>query len=124
MAHWADDDRDPDGRMAYYVGVGSVLWVAWVVSTLIGALVGGVVPEAIPFDFVVPLVFLVLLVPVLTTRSALAAAGGGGVAAVVAGELGAGPLSIIVGAVVGIGLGCVVDATTGGGRRVSEAAEQ
>ncbi|HSH23026.1 MAG TPA: AzlC family ABC transporter permease [Acidimicrobiales bacterium] len=124
VARWSDEGGDPEGRLAYYVGVGSLLWVAWVASTLVGALVGGAVPEEIPFDFVVPLVFLVLLVPVLTTRPALAAAGGGGVAAVVAAELGAGPLSIIVGAMAGIALGCVVDAAAGGDRRLSETAKR
>ena len=95
------------------MGAASLLWVAWQASTVVGVLIGGAVPEEVPLDFAVPLVFLVLLVPLLTTRPAVAAAVVGGVAAVVAAEIGAGHLSVIVGAVSGIAAGAVVDVLVG-----------
>lgn len=89
------------------------LWAAWQVSTIVGLFVGEAVPDRVQLDFAVPLVFLVLLVPVLADRLAISAAVVGGVAAVAAAEAGAGPLSIILGSVLGIAAGAVVDARAG-----------
>jgi predicted branched-subunit amino acid permease len=96
-------------RLDFYLGAGLSLWLVWQVSTIIGVLVGRAVPEGVHLDFAVPLVFLVLLVPTMTTRPAVVAAAFGGGAAVVAGELGAGPLSIIIGSLVGIVAGALSD---------------
>src|SRR5215207_9972556 len=95
VVHWADDDR-PERRLPYYLGAGALLWAGWVAATIAGAAVGGAVPDSVPLDFAVPLVFLVLLVPTLVDRPAVVAASAGGVAAVLAAEVGAGPLSTIV----------------------------
>ena len=109
VTRWAGDDG-AEGRLSFYMGAGVLLWVSWVAATVIGALVGGAVPDDVPLDFAVPLVFLVLLVPVLVDRPAVVAAIVGGAAAVIAAEAGAGPLSTIVGAAAGIGAGALVDA--------------
>jgi predicted branched-subunit amino acid permease len=77
---------------------------------LTGALVSDAVPESLPLDFAIPLVFLVLLVPTLVSRPAVVAAAVGGLAAVVASELGADELSILVGALAGIAAGAVTEA--------------
>ena len=79
-------------------------------STIVGALIGSAVPPDVPLDFAVPLVFLVLLVPTLTSVPAVVAAAAGGGAAVAAAELGAGALYIVVGAVVGIVAGALAEA--------------
>ncbi|MFZ4518292.1 MAG: AzlC family ABC transporter permease [Microthrixaceae bacterium] len=119
IRRWAGERavHDPPGRprerVAFYLGAGLTLWVTWQVSTVVGALVGRAVPDDVPLTFAVPLVFLVLLVPTLTNRPAWVAAGAGGVAAVLAAGLGAGPLSVMVGAVVGIAAGFVVDRDEG-----------
>jgi predicted branched-subunit amino acid permease len=99
-------------RTSYYFGAALLLWAIWQLATVAGALLGTALPPSVPLDFAVPLVFLVLLVPTMTTRPAIAAATSGGLAAVGAGELGAGPLSVVVGAVVGIAAGTVVDMRT------------
>jgi predicted branched-subunit amino acid permease len=91
------------------MGAGVALWVVWEAATLAGALAGSAVPADVPLDFAVPLVFLVLLVPTLVTRPAVVAAAAGGGAAVVAGELGAGALSIVFGAVAGIAAGAIAE---------------
>ncbi len=109
VSRWARDDR-PEGRLSYFLGAGLLLWAAWQLSTVAGVLVGGSVPDDIPLDFAVPLVFLVLLVPILDNRPAIVAAVAGGVAAVAAAELGAAQLSTIVGAITGIAAGAAVDA--------------
>lgn len=120
LARWTRGRDDPEGRLAYYVGAGAVLWAAWLASTVAGVLVGAAVPDEVPLDFAVPLVFLVLLIPLLTTGPAMAAAAAGGASAVTAGELGAGPMSIITGATAGIIAGSIVDVVVVRPRRRSE----
>ena len=105
----ASSDTGGGRRFAYFLGAGLLLWAVWQASTIVGVLVGAAVPADVPLDFAVPLVFLVLLVPTLTSRPALVAAAVGGAAAVSAAEAGAGPLYVIVGALSGI--------AAGGGRR-------
>jgi predicted branched-subunit amino acid permease len=109
VPRWAADDR-AEGRLAFYMGAAVLLWVGWVAATIGGVVLGAAVPESVPLDFAVPLVFLVLLVPVLVDRPSVVAAVTGGAVAVIAAEAGAGPLSMIVGAVAGIAAGTVVDA--------------
>ena len=108
ITRWSED-TDRERRLPYFLGAGLLLWSAWQVSTVVGVLVGSAVPADVPLDFAVPLVFLVLLVPTLTSRPALVAAAVGGAAAVAAAEAGAGPLYIIVGALSGIAAGAVAD---------------
>lgn len=112
VTHWAGEQR-AEGRLAFYLGAGVLLWAGWVAATIAGVLLGSAVPDSVPLDFAVPLVFLVLLIPLLVDRPAVAAAVAGGVVAVVAAEAGAGPLSTIVGAGAGITAGAVVDARRG-----------
>ena len=108
ITRWSTD-TDRERRLPYFLGAGLLLWSAWQVSTVVGVLVGSAVPADVPLDFAVPLVFLVLLVPTLTSRPALVAAAVGGGAAVAAAEAGAGPLYIIVGALSGIAAGAFAD---------------
>lgn len=99
----------PDRRVPYYLGAALLLWGSWQASTIVGVLVGAALPDDVPLEFAVPLVFLVLLVPVLTTKPAVVAAGAGGFGAVAAAELGAGHLSVIVGAATGIAAGALAE---------------
>jgi predicted branched-subunit amino acid permease len=108
VARWSSGG-DARARLPFYLGGALLLWVAWVACTAVGALVGAAVPEEVPLAFAVPLVFLVLLVPALTTRPAVAAATAGGLTAVLAAELGAGHLSIMIGASAGIVAGTAVE---------------
>jgi predicted branched-subunit amino acid permease len=110
ILRWENQDTDPRSRVSYYFGAGGLLWVSWQLSTLAGALGGSVIPDDVPLDFAVPLVFLVLLIPAIVSKPAAVAALAGGAAAVVSGELGAGALSILAGAVVGIAAGALAEA--------------
>lgn len=110
VARWAADEGRTGDRLPFYLGAGAVLSTTWVSFTIGGALVGPALPEDIPLDFAIPLVFLVLLIPILVDRPSVAAAVAGGAAAVAAAEAGAGPVSTIVGAAAGIAAGTVVDA--------------
>ena len=92
---------DDGAETSYYLGAGLTLWSAWQVATWTGVVVGAAIPDDVPLEFAIPLVFLVLLIPTLTTRPAVAAAVVGGLSAVAAGHFGAGPLSVLIGAIVG-----------------------
>jgi predicted branched-subunit amino acid permease len=115
ITRWDAETTDPPGRFSYFAGAGLALWVSWQLSTLAGALAGNVLPDDVPLDFAVPLVFLVLLMPTLTTRPAVIAAIAGGTAAVLADQLGVGSLSILAGALAGITAGAAADARWGSG---------
>ena len=100
---------DRSRRVPYYLGAAVLLWVNWQICTIVGVLIGSAVPEDIPLDFAVPLVFLVLLIPTISTRPAAVAALVGGLGAVLAAEAGAGHLSVIVGALSGITAGTLAE---------------
>ena len=110
ITRWNIHHSDRAGRFSYYMGAAVTLWIVWQFSTIAGALVGAAIPADVPLDFAVPLVFLVLLVPTLTSVPAVVAAAAGGGAAVAAAELGAGALYIVVGAAVGIAAGALAEA--------------
>ncbi len=112
ITRWPEQD-EARRRIPFMIGAGLFLWVIWLASTLAGAVAGAAVPDRIPLDFAVPLVFLVLLVPAITSRPAMVAAAVGGTAAVVAAEIGAGGLSIVAGAVCGIAAGAVAEMVGG-----------
>lgn len=112
ITRWADPDDPvsaPDARIPFMIGAGMLLWTAWQAMTLVGAAIGRAVPESLPLGFAVPLVFLVLLVPQVTSRPAAAAALGGGIGAVLAAEWGAGHASLVVGAFIGIAGGALAE---------------
>ena len=102
VTRWQEGRDEPKGPAWFFIGGGLLLWSAWVVSTLAGALLGETLPAELPLDFAVPLVFLVLLIPAINSRPAAVAAVVGGAATVVAYETGTGSLAIVCGAVAGI----------------------
>lgn len=99
-----------DRRVPYYIGAALTLWANWQICTILGVLIGTAVPESLPLDFAVPLVFLVLLVPTITTTPAAVAALIGGGTAVLSAEAGAGHLAVLFGALAGIAAGALTEA--------------
>lgn len=95
--------RFRDGDVAirwYFLGVAAPMWLAYQVGTVLGVVVGARLPAALGVDFVVPLMFLAILVPMVSDAASALAAVTGGVVAV----LGAGvplELGLVVGTVVG-----------------------
>ena len=108
VSRW-DGNDDRGERFAYYLAVSLTLGISWLLSTVIGVVVGARVPDDVPLEFAVPLVFLVLLVPVLERWPSLVAASVGGVGAVVAAQLGASQLAVVVGGLLGIVAGTVAE---------------
>ena len=111
ITRWTEEGEagDPARRAPFYFGAALTLWLSWQASTIAGVLVGSAVPDELPLDFAVPLVFLVLLVPAITSRPAAVAAAAGGLGAVVGAELGADELAVLVGALTGILAGALAE---------------
>lgn len=112
ISRWSN--RGARATAEFAIGGGLLLGGAWIACTAIGALVGNALPTELPLDFAVPLVFLVLLVPALTSRPAVVAASVGGVLAVASAEMGAGHIAIMIGALGGIAAGTAADLRWGG----------
>jgi 4-azaleucine resistance transporter AzlC len=91
-------------RFGYYLGASLSLWLPWQLATVVGALLGDTLPDALPLDFAVPLMFLALLVPAVRDRPTVVAALTSGTFATVAYEL---PWNVgmLLAAFVGIGAG-------------------
>ena len=61
----SDDMR---ANASYFLGSGALLWVIWQFATLAGILAGQVIPASWQLEFVVPLCFIAVLVPLLRDR--------------------------------------------------------
>ena len=65
---------DPAGKHWYFLGAGLTLWTTWQVSTAIGIFIGAQLPQEWPLDFVLPLIFIALVVPALKDKASVVAA--------------------------------------------------
>ena len=61
-------------KFAYYMGVVTPICPVWYLATWAGAALGTAVPSGLPIDFVVPITFLALIVPMLRTLAHVVAA--------------------------------------------------
>jgi 4-azaleucine resistance transporter AzlC len=101
--------RDPELRRGwYYLGVALPPWIVWVAAAAVGVFVGAQVPAAWSLEFTIPLSFLALLVPALTSRGNVAAAAVGGGVAVLAYGL-PNNLGLLLGALAGIAAGTLLE---------------
>jgi predicted branched-subunit amino acid permease len=84
------------------------LWTCWQLSTALGIFLGAAVPGSWGLEFTLPLTFIALVVPNLTSRSTMAAALTAGLAAVLAYSL---PykLGLIAAALIGVLAGLALD---------------
>ena len=64
----------------YYFGASVIMWMTWQIGTVMGAVLGKVIPASWSLDFAVPLCFMAILVPNLRSRPSLAAGLTAGVA--------------------------------------------
>ena len=74
----------PPSTMAHWIlfGSGFGLWAGWQLSTLVGVVVGAQLPSGLGLDFALPLTFIAIVVPMLSSRALVAAALAAGAAAV------------------------------------------
>jgi predicted branched-subunit amino acid permease len=98
---------DPDHRRRYYLGAGLSFASAWWFGTIVGLFAGSSIPDGAQIGLAIPLMFLALLVPNITTVPALAAALTGAAVTIATAGLPAG-LNILIGALAGIAAGSAV----------------
>jgi len=92
----------------FLLGAGCSLWSTWQASTAVGIFLGAAIPDSWSLDFALPLTFIAMVVPVLKNRPAILAALCAGAVALVAHSLPYG-LGLIVAALVGIGVGTLLE---------------
>lgn len=99
---------DDAAKRRYYLQLGLTLLVAWTTMTAIGVVVGAHLPSTLPFEVIVPLTFLALLVPALVDRPSIGAAVAGGAVATAAHGLPLG-LGLLAGILAGVLTGVALD---------------
>ena len=108
VIRYAKEDDSFD-RRDYFLSMGVVVWLQWSLMTALGAVLGTQLPPALHLDFAVPLSFLALLVPLVTTRPALVAAVTGAALAILLAPL---PYSLgmVIATLLGVAAGTVTEA--------------
>lgn len=76
------EERDNRHLHWFYLGLATAIWVCWQAATVAGIVLGRLVPADWSLDFIVPLTFIAMVVPLLSDRAMLIAALAGGSAAV------------------------------------------
>ena len=66
--HRFRNSGDLRANASYFLGAGTLLWVTWGLSTVVGVLLGSVIPASWQLEFVVPLCFIAILAPLLRDR--------------------------------------------------------
>jgi predicted branched-subunit amino acid permease len=105
----SDDLR---ANASYFLGTGALLWGTWQIATIAGIVAGQVIPASWQLEFVVPLCFLAVLMPLLRDRVSIVVFA---VATVAVVTLDAMPLrlSMICSGLLGIGAGMLGDKVMG-----------
>lgn len=96
--------------VGFFVGAGSSLFFIWNLSTLLGALLSRLVPDpaALGIDFIFPLAFLALLIPLLRSWPALLVAVSAGLLALFAAQVINSGLAVLLAGVAGPLLGALI----------------
>jgi 4-azaleucine resistance transporter AzlC len=122
LARFPAGDTTPHKEW-YYLGAGSIMWVVWQITLVIGVFVGVQVPASWSLDFAIPLIFIALVAPALQTRAQLIAAIAAATASVFTASM---PLKtgLMIAALLGVVAGMLAERRpdSGGKRRTQEAA--
>jgi len=102
------------GSMAYLLGAGISLYVVWAASTMGGVLFGSLLPdpEKLGLEFIFPLSFLALLLPLLRSRVAVVVAIVAAGTALAVGPYADGGVTFLIAAVTAAALGAALDRNT------------
>lgn len=102
--------RSPDLARAHWflLGSGLALYIGWQLSTAVGIVLGAQIPESWSLDFILPLMFLAMLIPSLTDRPSWAAGLTGAVFSVILHEMPYG-LGLVVAAAMAVAVGVVLE---------------
>jgi 4-azaleucine resistance transporter AzlC len=112
------NDSDERYRHWFLFGAGALLWCVWQFSTMVGIIVGAQVPPEWGLDFVLPLTFIAIVVPMLKNRAYVTAAVIAAVGGVLAYAL---PykLGYVVASVVAIAVGFAMEQAMAGKKKLT-----
>lgn len=99
---------DEHTKIAYFLGAGTAVWLAWQAAVLAGVAIGAGVPAGWRLEFAAPLAFIAMSVPLLRERAMVAAALAAGVTAIAAHALPL-KLSVLAAAAAGIATGLLFE---------------
>lgn len=71
---YQDETKPLDHKHWFLLGTGVSLWSCWFLSTILGVLMGNVIPPTLPLEFSLPLVFLSMVVPAIKDKPLLGSA--------------------------------------------------
>lgn len=81
-------NKPPSPNMHFHMlGTGLLLWVAWQISTAVGIGLGALIPASLNLGFAIPLTFMAITVPLITSIPPLVALLTGGLVAVMGQDL-------------------------------------
>ncbi len=101
--------QEPAGKVWYYLGCCSAIWITWQVGTLTGIVLGTRIPAGWHLEFSIVLTFLGIVAPSIRDRAVAAAACAAGITAMLAWPL---PLrlGLLLAVAAGIGAGMLAEA--------------
>ncbi len=94
-------------RHWFLFGISIATWVCWQIATLLGIFLGSLIPQDWSLDFIIPLTFIAIVVPLLSNRAMLLAGFAGGVASVLL--VLPLKLNLIAAAMIGISVGLLAE---------------
>ena len=101
------DHMDGRGGHAFFFGASLSVYLVYCLSTLAGVLLGSVLPdpESIGIDFIFPLMFVALVVPLLRSRKLVIVAGVAGLLALGLGTFTGGGTTVLITTILAASLG-------------------
>ncbi len=73
-AYEAHPEWDLSRKLGYFLGVATPIMPCWLGFTVVGALLGGSIPDSMALDFAIPITFIAIVTPMLRTGAHRAAA--------------------------------------------------
>jgi predicted branched-subunit amino acid permease len=107
LARYAEHADEP-GKLEYFLGSATLIWVAWQLAVAIGIGVGTGLPASWRLEFAAPLAFIAMSMPLLRDRTMVAAALAAGITVILAQGL---PLrlGVVAAALTGIAAGVLLE---------------
>ena len=99
----------------YLLGAGISLWAAWNLATAAGLLLDGVInfPDDAGLDFIFPLSFVALTIPLIRHRRHIAAAGASAIVTIVMAQFAGSGLSVLAATLAAVGIAIVREPSRG-----------
>ena len=99
---------EPSNQFLHYhlLGTGLTLFITWQISTLTGIMIGGNLPQFLDLQFIIPLTFIAIVVPMINSISIFCAALSSSISALIFSNLDLN-FWIIISAIVGLIIGTI-----------------